>query len=671
MGLRRFTILISLLPTISSAFECYNFAANKNPSSTSASRLTCQTVIHVKADVDHALTSNAYLDCNQLTTVTFDNNIDHIGDQAFKNCINLKSVTLPTSLIYIGSHCFQNCISLASVYIPDTVQSMISDCFENCSSLTTVHIPMSLAAFEDCFVFCSSLSSFTFTQPSDGIHVFNQHNFYWSTYKTSTACLLLRTYGVNANTNSNTNTYDTYTTIMFATRSTTTLSMPTHVQMTLRQNTILTSPVNHIGIMAYRYTLLQGTLVIPNHINHLDQDSLGYLLQNIESLTIPSSVTIMNELAFRDSNGIKSFVVNTQNTNYYSHSGSVYTSSDNLLLFYPTNNQNTIIALSSDIKGFSHNTFAAGSKITTFALPTDAKYLKCYSPTTQQINGIAYYTSNTLLSKDGLTLVRVAPDYRPNPSSNLGTENTYYKVPDGVVNIGPNAFANSKIGHQSLVSNININKATTFNSWCFYQTWFRYVYPSMSVAIYCGSHTFHGAKIRGLSFSNKLECLGRHMCSYTHLETIDIAYDSKIKIIDDNFACYSSYLHTCRVPGSVEYIYNSAFKLTNLSEVVLPSTVKMIDKNAFSSIYALKKIVIPYGCLTVDSDAFGSCTLLETAIIENCNTCAHPFSFRSANEKLQPTCIATFYFTYEYKNMMYAGLHIVRLFLCLMSATHI
>ena len=77
-------------------------------------------------------------------TVTIDERVKTISTAAFKNCTNLTSVTLPNGLEQIGIEAFYNCIGLTSVDIPDSVTSIGREAFNRCSALTSFDIPDSV-----------------------------------------------------------------------------------------------------------------------------------------------------------------------------------------------------------------------------------------------------------------------------------------------------------------------------------------------------------------------------------------------------------------------------------------------------------------------------------------------------------------------------------------------
>ena len=104
----------------------------------------------------------AFYYCGSLTSVTIGNSVTTIGKKAFWSCGSLTSVTIGDSVTTIGEYAFHSCISLTSVTIPDSVTTIEGDAFSACTSLTSITIPDSVTTIEGrTFFKCTSLTSVT------------------------------------------------------------------------------------------------------------------------------------------------------------------------------------------------------------------------------------------------------------------------------------------------------------------------------------------------------------------------------------------------------------------------------------------------------------------------------------------------------------------------------
>ena len=76
--------------------------------------------------------------CENITNVTFGNQVTHIPAYLCCWCSGLTSVTFPESLTSIGEAAFAGCTGLTSVTLPESVDTIGWGAFYNCSGLTSV-----------------------------------------------------------------------------------------------------------------------------------------------------------------------------------------------------------------------------------------------------------------------------------------------------------------------------------------------------------------------------------------------------------------------------------------------------------------------------------------------------------------------------------------------------
>ena len=101
----------------------------------------------------------AFMNCEELTSVTIPEGVTHIDTHALAYCGGLKSVTLPSSLKDIGYGAFGKCRELTSVTIPNGVKSIGADAFNGCG-LKSLVIPESVTRIGDrAFCGCRELES--------------------------------------------------------------------------------------------------------------------------------------------------------------------------------------------------------------------------------------------------------------------------------------------------------------------------------------------------------------------------------------------------------------------------------------------------------------------------------------------------------------------------------
>ena len=99
--------------------------------------------------------SNAFSECDKLTSIKLPDSITEIGDLAFNNCDNLKEIDLPDNVQSIGRAAFLGCTSLKKVHLPEGLECIEGFLFDGCTSLNEVNVPEGVnyigqAAFRNC-----------------------------------------------------------------------------------------------------------------------------------------------------------------------------------------------------------------------------------------------------------------------------------------------------------------------------------------------------------------------------------------------------------------------------------------------------------------------------------------------------------------------------------------
>ena len=103
--------------------------------------------------------SEAFRNCNSLTSVDISDNVTSIDDYTFFGCYNITSIDIPSSVTSIGGNAFNGCSNLTSIDIPDGVTSISNSAFSGCSGLTSIDIPSGVRSIgANAFSACSGLT---------------------------------------------------------------------------------------------------------------------------------------------------------------------------------------------------------------------------------------------------------------------------------------------------------------------------------------------------------------------------------------------------------------------------------------------------------------------------------------------------------------------------------
>ena len=96
-----------------------------------------------------------------ITQAVISDGVTNIGENAFMNCENMATVSIPSSVTSIGACAFEECKSLTSnITIPDGVRVINNSTFNGCAKLTTVVLPSGLTTIgASAFAGCDKLSS--------------------------------------------------------------------------------------------------------------------------------------------------------------------------------------------------------------------------------------------------------------------------------------------------------------------------------------------------------------------------------------------------------------------------------------------------------------------------------------------------------------------------------
>lgn len=107
--------------------------------------------------------SEAFMDCDSLTSVVIPESVNFIDYYAFKNCTSLTEVNYNANMMRYDSHSdiFDGCTNLSRVIFGDNVRSVLcKNLFRNITSLTHVTIGTSVDSISDgVFKGCSHLTT--------------------------------------------------------------------------------------------------------------------------------------------------------------------------------------------------------------------------------------------------------------------------------------------------------------------------------------------------------------------------------------------------------------------------------------------------------------------------------------------------------------------------------
>ena len=187
------------------------------------------------------------------------NNVKTIERKCFKDCSDLLSVTIHEGIDVIPESCFENCLSLKQVTLPEGIISIEKNAFKNCLDLEEIVLPKTLISLDaTAFKACYSLKKLVI--PSGTTDIINF------------------------------------------------IELKDIVKLEFEEGHPLYKVVNNSIVEGDRKLVLSlGSNIVLEGIETIGRNA--FLKSNIESITIPSSVKMIETTAFKDCKFLKEVIL--------------------------------------------------------------------------------------------------------------------------------------------------------------------------------------------------------------------------------------------------------------------------------------------------------------------------------------------------------------------------
>jgi len=537
--------------------------------------------------------SQAFADCTELTTVTFEGTSDVATMEGgiFSTCSNLTAITIPPSVESVGINIFESCSLLASVTFAGTSQvpSIPDGTFANCSVLNNVIIPASAttiggAAFRSCGELATLTTHNDIT--SIGIEAFAN----CAKLPSITIGNKVTTIGVQAFVGCSLLATVTFT----ATSTLTTISNNAFMLCVELTGIAIPNSVTSIGDNAFATCSKLASVTLPSGNNSFTTlpDSAFRACGVLTGITIPNSVTTINANTFNACNKLETAIIGTGVT---SIAADAFTNAGSTA----TNTLQAIITSSSQLStlGLSYGTGKAFF---------GASNIKIYS---QLAKTLIITNTNSGTADEVVTgLTTIASNSYTTTAANIKT-----------ISIGPEITQISTNAFQGCTGLTTVNFAIT-NTLATIQGF---------AFISCGELT-------GIAIPNSVTFIGANAFNNcAKLASVSLpSSNSSFTTLSDQVFRSCAKLTSITIPASVTTIGNSVFLDAGLTSVTIPDTVTSLGTSVFNGCTNLDTVVIGSALTSIGATTFNGCTKLRRTTIGDAVASIAADAFTSAGSGL-------------------------------------
>ena len=442
-----------------------------------------------------------------VTSVVLPNSVKRIGDRAFSNLINLKSVTLGDSLKTIGTAAFQGCTALESIIIPNSVTTIDGGVFEGCTKLSSITLGDSVKSIGHyAFNGCDKLSKVNVTNMANFCNIeFARHN----------------SNGGNSN--------------------------PLWI-------------AKHLYLNDEKVT----DLVIPNEVERIA--NYVFAGSDIISVSIPNSVHVIGDYAFRDCSSLTSVVIGDSVTTIGADA------------FWGCH-ELSYISIGESLDSIAEHAFFDCDSLIVNVTKIETLF-KDYK--------FGSWASNPFSCSIELCL-------NDEPIVNLEVPNTVTKIPGG-------RFSGRNITSVTIPNSVKIIENGAFAN-CSALT---SIDIPNSVKVIGDAAFENCTELSMLSLGSSLDSIGvRAFGGCKALNSLEIPNSVRIISVRAFESCDD--LTTVTLGKSLETIGESAFAgCHKLSSIEIPNSVTSIQQGAFYDCYNLKSITLGTSITSIGKSAFGN-----------------------------------------------------------------
>ena len=356
----------------------------------------------------------------------------------------------------------------------------------------------------------------------------------------------------------------------------------------------ITSLENQTFIGCIKLTMIN----IPNGLKRISTQVFSGCTR-LDNIHIPAGVTSISVNAFVDCTNLYNLTIAENNASYVIEDEIMYAKDNSTLIMLAPIRTKETITIREGVKRLDEDSLGMCTSMTTLKLPESLEY----------INGRAF-PRNTKIE----TII-------------IPESNKNYKEEDG--------YIYSKDGKELVYvvaskKNIEISeKVETIKAYAFYYTTATELIIPDNVKVIEWMSIAHSETLKSIHIGKGVNNLSTTFkCDGYILDTIDITIDEDNPYykVDGNLIVtkdgkkvvtyIKSGVVSQVIPEGIETLENNAFTNIKASEIILPSTLKTIEREAFGGCANITTITIPNNVETIGTNAFSSCSNLAEIRID-------------------------------------------------------
>lgn len=525
----------------------------------------------------------AFYSNDHLSSVTILGNVTSIGKEAFLESYELTSITLPDTVTAIGESAFYES-GIKSIVLPEGVTTIESGTFAQCSQLTSITIPSTVTSIDGyAFGYNSALTDIYcyIEDPNVLADVYSEDKLGAATIHVPGN--LLAAYQAQYPAMADNISGDIGEPVVI--HSGTCGATGSNVTWELYSNGLLkftgTGAVNDYSYSGaapwHDYHNSIKSVIFSDGITNIGSDSFDYDYPNLETVSIPDSVTSIGAYAFY-------YCTNLTTANLSNNIKSV----GNYAFYYCE--KLNIPNFPNKIEVIGDHAFQKCLKLTAVTIPDSVTSLgnyafyMCYNlesvqfptPDKLQFTSIPKSCFDSCEKLEQVTIPLGITSIEADAfcsCSNL----TSITIPEGVTTIGERAFSNCK-----KLETIDLPDSL----------------ESLGYATFCASG------LKSIAIPSKVTAIPEYCFNASTIETIDIP--ASVQSIGEEAFAYCESLKSIVIPSSITVIPRAAFNFcVELESVNIPDTVTTIGDSAFYGCFKLKSVYVPSSVTSIGYSAFG------------------------------------------------------------------